>query len=54
VRTDTGDKIVDFYMTIACGEKLPTDIRMMARDKLRAFALRQPHETVENIDGPAN
>jgi hypothetical protein len=54
VRTDTGDKIVDWYMDIACDEQLPATVRMMARAKLRSFALRQPHETVEDIDGPAN
>lgn len=48
---DRGCKIVDFYMDIALNAKLPALTRTMARDKLRAFACRQPGETVSDIDG---
>lgn len=50
---ERGCQIVDFYMAIATDPNLPTETRMLARKKLRAFAHRQPHETVADIDGKA-
>ena len=49
-----GCQIVDFYMEIAVNASLPATTRMDARDKLRAFACRQPGQTVADIDGKAN
>jgi hypothetical protein len=54
MRTETGDKIVDWYMDLASDKKMPPEVRDIARDKLRACALRQPHETVEDVVGPPN
>lgn len=48
---ERGCQIVDFYMGIACNALLPPETRAEARDKLRAFACRQPNETVADIDG---
>lgn len=54
MRTETGDKIVDWYMDIANDKSLPVEVRDEARAKLTAFALRQPHQTVEDVAGPPN
>lgn len=51
MRTDTGDKIVDWLMDIASNALLPETTRMEARDKLRACALRDIGETVEDVVG---
>lgn len=50
---ERGCLIVDFYMDIATNAALPAQVRGMARDKLRDFAHRQPHQTVADIDGAA-
>lgn len=54
MRTETGDKIVDWYMDLAWDRDMPVEVREFARNKLRDFALRQPHETVEDVDGEPN
>lgn len=51
---EQGCQIVDFYMDIATNSGLPASTRIEARGKLRAFACRQPGETVADIDGKAN
>jgi hypothetical protein len=54
MRTETGDKIVDWYMAIALDSRLPQSVRNDARRKLTDFALRHPDETVESVDGRTN
>ena len=49
-----GCRIVDWLMTVACDEKMPPATRADARDKLRACAVRQPHETVQDVIGAKN
>ncbi len=51
---ERGCQIVDFYMGLATNSELPAETRRGARAKLRAFANRQPHQTVADIDGKAN
>jgi hypothetical protein len=51
VRTETGDQIVDWLMEIASSPSLPATTRMEARDMLRACALRDIGETVEDVVG---
>lgn len=51
---ERGCQIVDFYMDIATNSALPVTTRDHARNKLRDFACRQPHQTVADIDGRAN
>lgn len=54
MRTETGDKIVDWYMDLASDKSLPVEVRDIARAKLTAFALRSPDETVEDVAGQPN
>lgn len=54
MRTETGDKIVDWLMAIADDKSLPLEVRSDARRKLRDCALRDPKETVEDVMGPKN
>lgn len=51
VKFDAGCQIVDWFMAIATDPKMPQAVRDDARDKLRACALRQPHETVQDVIG---
>jgi hypothetical protein len=51
MRNDAGDKVVDWLMDIALDERLPAWARKQARDKLRACALRQPGQTVQDVIG---
>ena len=53
-RTPTGDAIVDFYADLAFDEKQPIEVRRQARERLTAFALRDPEQTVEDIEGKPN
>ena len=48
---ERGCQIVDFYMALATDETLPADVRAGAREKLRAFALRDYGQTVSDVDG---
>jgi hypothetical protein len=50
---DRGCKIVDFYMAIATVPKMPAATCDEARAKLRAFACRDPNQSVADIDGKA-
>lgn len=54
MRTETGDKIVDWLMNIATDSSLPEATRSEALKKLRLAALRDPSETVEDVVGPIN
>lgn len=51
MRTETGDKIVDWLMEIASDQKLPIHVRTEARRKLSDCALRDPSQTVEDVVG---
>ncbi len=51
MQTATGNEIVDWLMEIASDQSLPLDVRMEARSKLRACALRDPSQTVEDVVG---
>ncbi|WP_339084275.1 hypothetical protein [Hyphomicrobium sp. ghe19] len=53
MRTETGDKIVDWYMALADDKSVPAEVRDFARAQLRACALRLPHQTVEDVIGTA-
>ncbi|WP_157066603.1 hypothetical protein [Hyphomicrobium sulfonivorans] len=54
MRTETGDKIVDWLMDIAWDNSLPLATRLNAREKIRKAALRAPSEAVEDVVGPPN
>ena len=51
MRNEAGDKIVDWLMDIANDKRLPQWARKQALDKLRDCALRQPHQTVQDVIG---
>ena len=51
VKFDAGCEIVDWLMAIATDLTMPQTVRDDARSKLRACALRQPHETVQDVIG---
>lgn len=51
MRTETGDKIVDWLMKLASDRSLPVDVRDEARRKLADCALRKVEETVEDVVG---
>lgn len=53
-RTATGDMIVNWYMDLADNRNLPAEVRDAARSMLRDFAIREPHQTVEDILGVPN
>jgi hypothetical protein len=48
---EQGCQIVDWYFSLLDNPNLPASTRQEVREKLRAFAHRQPHETVSDIDG---
>ena len=54
MHNDAGDKIVYWLMAIACNEALPEAVRKDARDKLFACAMRQPHQSVQDVIGARN
>lgn len=49
MRTETGDKIVDWLFEIAQDERLPGHVRSDARHKIMLCALRMPDKTVEDV-----
>ncbi len=49
---ENGCQIVDWLMSVASDDALPASTRSDARDKLRACAMRQPSETVQDVIGP--
>lgn len=51
MRTETGDKIVDWLMKLASDQAMPVVVRDDARRKLRDCALRKIEETVEDVVG---
>lgn len=54
MRTDAGDKIVDWLIDLSFNKALPRQVRDDAREKLRACALRQPGQTVQDVIGARN
>jgi hypothetical protein len=51
MQTKTGDMIVEWLFAIADNTKLPRTVRMHARDKIFACALRMPSQTVMDVMG---